>query len=366
MTELSKRGIRFRKVNISGSFKDPNEALVADRLSFIDAVQDAENFEEDEQRREQDNYLNSSVAGSMRLFLEEIEHNSSSPLMSTGFARLDDVLDGGLYEGLYFIGAISSLGKTCFMLQVADRVAKGGWDVLSIALEMSKMELMARSISRETFQLVASGACPGAAKTTREILSRRGRGVSGQDYRPFDEADLRIVSQAQSAYSGYGEHIFIIEGVGSIGVTQVREAVEKHIRLTGRVPVVFVDYLQLLAPANSRMTDKQAVDHAVLELKRISRDFRTPVIVISSFNRESYKNRVTMSAFKESGGIEFCSDVLIGLQLEGVEDKDFDVDAAKQQNPRKVEAVILKNRNGPTGDKVLFSFYAKYNYFEEK
>ena len=167
-------------------------------------------------------------------------------------------------------------------------------------------------------------------------------------------------------YGSYGEHIFILEGVGSIGVTQIREAVEKHIRLAGRVPVVFVDYLQLLAPANPRMTDKQAVDHAVLELKRISRDFRTPVVVVSSFNRESYKNRVTMAAFKESGGIEFCSDVLIGLQLEGVEGKDFDVDAAKQQNPRKVEAVILKNRNGPTGDTLLFSFYAKYNYFEEK
>ena len=365
MVELARRGIRARNVNISGSFKDPNEALVADRLSFIDAVRDAENYEEDEQRREQDEYLNSSVAGSMRMFLDDVEHNSDSPLMSTGFRKLDDVLDGGLYEGLYFIGAISSLGKTCFMYQISDNIARGGCDVLSIALEMSKSELMARSISRETFQLAVSKACPGTAKTTREILSRRGRGVSGQGHRPFNETDLRIVSQAQSVYSSYGEHIFISEGVGSIGVTQVREAVEKHIRLTGRVPVVFVDYLQLLAPANPRMTDKQAVDHAVLELKRISRDFRTPVVVISSFNRESYKNKVTMAAFKESGGIEFCSDVLIGLQLEGVEDKDFDVDAAKQQNPRKVEAVILKNRNGPTGDKVLFSFYAKYNYFEE-
>ena len=365
MMELGRRGIRARKVNISGGFKDPNEALVADRLSFITTVREAENFEEDEERREKDEYLNSSVAGSMRSFLEEVEHNSCSLLMSTGFSRLDDVLDGGLYEGLYFIGAISSLGKTCFMLQISDSVARGGRDVLSIALEMSKSELMARSISRESFQLMASGACSGTAKTTREILSRQCRGVSGQVYRPFDDADLRIVSQAQSAYSSYGEHIFIIEGVGSIGVAQVREAVEKHIRLTGRIPVVFVDYLQLLAPANPRMTDKQAVDHAVLELKRISRDFRTPVIVISSFNRESYKNRVTMAAFKESGGIEFCSDVLIGLQLEGVEDKDFDVDAAKQQNPRKVEVVILKNRNGPTGRKVLFSFYAKYNYFAE-
>ena len=261
-----------------------------------------------------------------------------------------------MYEGLYFIGAISSLGKTCFMLQVADSVAKQGGDVLSIALEMSKTELMARSISRETFQLMTSGACPGVAKTTREILTRRG----------FDKADLRIVTQAQDVYSGYGKHIFIFEGVGSIGVSQVRKMVERHIKLTDRVPVVFVDYLQLLAPVSSRMTDKQAVDHAVLELKRISRDFRTPVVVISSFNRESYRNKVTMAAFKESGGIEFCSDVLIGLQLEGVDDKDFDVDVAKQQNPRKVEAVILKNRNGSTGSKILFSFYAKYNYFEEK
>ncbi len=366
MVELGKRGVRFRKVNISGSFKDPNEALLADRIAFISAVQDAESFEEDELRQEREDYLSRSVAGSMSLFLDEVEHNSRVSLMSTGFGRLDDVLDGGLYEGLYFIGAISSLGKTCFMHQISDNVARGGHDVLSIALEMSKSELMARSISRETFQLVASGACSGTAKTTREILSRRSRGVSGQGYNPFNEADLRIVSQAQSVYSSYGEHIFIIEGVGSIGVTQVREAVERHIRLTGRVPVVFVDYLQLLAPDNPRMTDKQAVDHAVLELKRISRDFRTPVVVISSFNRESYKNRVTMAAFKESGGIEFCSDVLIGLQLEGVEGKDFDVDVAKQQNPRKVEAVILKNRNGPTGDKILLSFYAKYNYFAEK
>lgn len=361
MGELEKRGIPFRQVNISGSFKDPNEALMANRLSFIGAVREAENFEEGEKLRERDEYLSSSVAGSMTSFLDEVERNSQSSLLSTGFVKLDDVLDGGVYEGLYFIGAISSLGKTCFMLQIADSLAKEGYDVLNIALEMSKSELMARSISRETFRLMTSGACPGTAKTTREILTHRGKGNKS-----FGETDLRIVSKAQGAYSGYGEHIFIIEGVGGIGVSQVREAVERHIRLTGRVPIVFVDYLQLLAPANPRMTDKQAVDHAVLELKRISRDFRTSVIVISSFNRENYKNRVTMAAFKESGGIEFCSDVLIGLQLEGVDEKDFDVDAAKQQNPRKVEAVILKNRNGPTGDRVHFSFYAKYNYFEEK
>ena len=72
-----------------------------------------------------------------------------------------------------------------------------------------------------------------------------------------------------------------------------------------------------------------------------------------------------MQAFKESGAIEYSTDVLIGLQLMGVGDKNFDVDAAKSKNPREVEAVILKNRNGRTGGKIGYDFYAMFNYFEE-
>ena len=72
-----------------------------------------------------------------------------------------------------------------------------------------------------------------------------------------------------------------------------------------------------------------------------------------------------MQAFKESGAIEYSTDVLIGLQLMGVGDKNFDVDAAKTKNPREVEAVILKNRNGRTGGKIRYDFYAMFNYFEE-
>ena len=72
-----------------------------------------------------------------------------------------------------------------------------------------------------------------------------------------------------------------------------------------------------------------------------------------------------MQAFKESGAIEYSTDVLIGLQLMGVGDKSFDVDAAKSRNPREVEAVILKNRNGRTGGKIGYDFYAMFNYFSE-
>ncbi|MBR7083599.1 MAG: hypothetical protein IKI37_00220, partial [Oscillospiraceae bacterium] len=104
---------------------------------------------------------------------------------------------------------------------------------------------------------------------------------------------------------------------------------------------------------------------AVLELKRISRDFKIPVIGISSFNRENYKTAVNYASFKESGAIEYSSDVLIGLQLKGAGDKSFDVDAAKAKNPREIELVILKNRNGETGKKIAFRYFPMFNYFEE-
>ena len=72
-----------------------------------------------------------------------------------------------------------------------------------------------------------------------------------------------------------------------------------------------------------------------------------------------------MQAFKESGAIEYSTDVLIGLQLKGIENRNFDIDQAKSKNPREVEAVILKNRNGRTGGKIEFDFYAMFNYFAE-
>jgi replicative DNA helicase len=60
------------------------------------------------------------------------------------------LLDDGLYEGLYIVGAMSSLGKTTFVTQIGDQIANNGTDVLIFSLEMSRYELMAKSISRLT------------------------------------------------------------------------------------------------------------------------------------------------------------------------------------------------------------------------
>ena len=141
----------------------------------------------------------------------------------------------------------------------------------------------------------------------------------------------------------------------------------EHIRLTGNKPVVIVDYLQILAPNDPRASDKQNIDKAVLELKRASRDYKIPVIAISSFNRENYKAEANMAAFKESGAIEYGCDVLIGMQLSGMRKNisEEEITQKKQANPREVELVILKNRNGRVGFTVQYSYYAMFNYFKE-
>jgi replicative DNA helicase len=72
-----------------------------------------------------------------------------------------------------------------------------------------------------------------------------------------------------------------------------------------------------------------------------------------------------MEAFKESGAIEYSSDVLIGLQLKGAGEKNFDANEAKRKDPREIELVILKNRNGRTGGKIIFNYYPLFNYFRE-
>lgn len=342
-----------------GEHKDASEVLQADREALKAAIEEAEQITNEAQDQERAEYLETSAAHHIQAFINGIAQSVNTPFISTGFNNLDAVLDGGLYEGLYIVGAISSLGKTTLITQMADNIAQNGNDVLIFSLEMARAELMAKSISRHTLETtLASGGDPRNAKTTRGI-------TTGKRYADYSGAEKDLIKAAITAYGKYAERIFISEGMGDIGAAQVREEVKKHISFTGRTPIIVIDYLQILAPYNERATDKQNTDKAVMELKRISRDFKTPVIAISSFNRHSYKDAVTMEAFKESGAIEYSSDVLMGLQLAGAGEQGFNPNEEKQKSPRNIELVILKNRNGKTGDKLIFKYYPPFNYFKE-
>lgn len=364
LTELKQEypqheGLKFRTVDICPGYKDANEALVLDREAFIARV--ALKIPQNEV----DEYKTYSAALRLPAFMDGVNDSANTPAIPTGFTYLDEALDGGLYEGLYTIPAISSLGKTTLALQMAGNIAAQGKDVLYISLEMAANELIAKSLSRHTFlKALEHGIDYGNAKTQRGI-------TTGTRYQNYNDTELRLISEAYETYGRYADRLYIYEGIGNVTAQTVRNLVSKHQTATGNTPVVFVDYLQILMPIDTRATDKQAMDSAALELKRISRDFKTPVVVISSINRTNYEEAISMQAIKESGAIEYGSDTIIGLQLQGAGSKEAKKDAKtwvnerKAEDPRRIEAVILKNRSGRTGISLYFDYYPKFNHFEQ-
>lgn len=318
---------------------------------------------------------NQSLMNYLNTFEKEFEKEGEKPI-STGFKTLDNFLDGGLFAGLYCIGGISSLGKTTFTLQIADQIAESGQDVLIFSLEMSKREILAKSLSRLIMKLKSDGKATG--KTTRDILK------GGKNWGKEEKENFKI---SLNQYRSISKNIYIYEGVGDIGVKEISEKAYRHYEITGNTPVIIIDYLQILAPYDHKMTDKQNTDKNVIELKRLSRDLKTPIVVISSFNRENYNNTVSMASFKESGAIEYSSDVLIGLQFNFMrqaekdengkdrsdkdkknfidEEREKAFEKAKNGKYQKINLKVLKNRNGNKGD-LIFKYCPMFNEFIEE
>lgn len=325
--------------------------------------------------------LSKSLSHRMSAFWNNITDQVATPAVPTGFSDLDSVLDDGLYPGLYIVGGISSVGKTAICLQIADQVAKyaaldrGDVHVLVFSLEMSSNELIARSVSRVTYENKLADNSKNAA-SARDI-------TAAHRWEKFGKGKTEdIVTAANKYQAEAGNNIYVYEGVGDISVTEIRETIKRHIEAEAH-PVVFIDYLQCIAPyidpkhPNRVLTDKQSIDKTITELRRIGRDYNVPVIVISSLNRESYKagsasqGVVSMNDFKESGGIEYGADVLLGLQFTAALDalasgsKDYDEKAEREKIERRVSLTVLKNRNGVSGSRIDFTYVPKYNYFRE-
>lgn len=368
MNGLDDLGIRYIIKSPVG--KDFNDDLVSNRELFSKYIKDSIKEAEYKLNEVQKEYVQKSVQNDLKEFKRKIMNKSL--FLSTGISSLDSLLDGGLYSGLYCVGAVSSLGKTTFCLQIIDNIARSGTDCLVFSLEMSKYELIAKSISRHSLlEDLKQNDSVIHAKTTRSIMNK---------YHEYDENDERIIESAMKSYSEYADKIYINEGIGNIGVDQIRKEVENHVKIMKRSPVVLVDYLQILSPNDYVGTDKQNVDKSVLELKRLSRDYNIPVIGISSFNRDNYMSSVNMASFKESGAIEYSSDVLIGLQYDGMDWQEGEGEKdrlkrirelinsflvkGKTGRSQRIQVKILKNRNGSKGSTCL-EFFPMFNYFKD-
>lgn len=316
---------------------------------------------------------------------------------ATGFTELDKKLDGGFMgEQLIFLGAISSLGKTSYALQIATQIAEQGKDVLIFSLEMSKNELNAKTISRYTHTLTMGKKNEYRQKyrlTTRDILSGR---VGDMVFNEPQDDKARLFVEAIDATEKIAGNIRIFVGENDVTVDKVRAVVDTHIKATRKRPFVIVDYLQILNPSDeARTTDKRLLtDYDVTRLKVVSRDYHIPVLVISAFNRTSYLEPVSMSSFRESSGIEYSSDILLAMQYDGMDyqkhwftrksGKKTQVFESQQDHNTRVrelldkmdkdgsnglelpiELKILKNRNGTKGS-LYYGFLPAYNYYGEK
>lgn len=372
------------------------------RESFISTIKNLEQLDPSEQSellKEYENRINNNSALIDLQASIDAHRQGLGEVWKTGFPKLDEKLDGGFIgEQLICLGAISSLGKTSFALQIATQIAEQEKDVLIFSLEMSQNELNAKTISRyshiQTANLVKILG-NGQALTTRDVLSGRIGGViMGEDPQATDEKG-KVFVNAFNAAKKISDHIHVFVGESDISVDDVRYIAFAHKKLTGKSPFVILDYLQILQPSmEAQTTDKRLLtDYDVTRLKVLSRDLHIPVMVISAFNRTSYLEPVSMGSFRESSGIEYSSDILFAMQYQGMDYKKhwfttqsgakkkvfessqdhnnrvrdllnkMDEDGANGL-PLPIELKILKNRNGTKGT-VNYDFLPAYNYYHE-
>lgn len=338
---LRRLGLSFIMAgDIYGEHKDANEALCADREAFSAAVEGAK---VDTAARPDNtfSYIDEFMAEDMQHFNRE---------RKTGFQNFDKIT-GGLYPALYVLAAISSLGKTSYALQMADQLAERGEDVLFFSLEMSRLELVSKSLARTEAQLHPD-------KIITSTMIRKG---------------AEVPDAVKKYKETVGRRLSIVEGNFDANISFIGEYIRKYMEKTGTRPVVFIDYLQILQPAteDARKGKREAIDNTVSELKRLSRELDAPIVVISSVNRANYQAPVCFESLKESGNIEYSADVVLGLQLQCLNESLFESETKtvekrervmkeKQANPRKIELVALKNRFG------VSSFSCYYNYYPGK
>lgn len=289
----------------------------------------------------------------------------------TGLELLDDALGGGYPTGgLVILGAVSSTGKTTLCLQIADYMAAAGRFVLFVTVEQGRHELVAKSISRimrSTARKAGGWSNTSAADIQRAAVRDA---WSDKTRTAFNAACAEYIQTV-------APRMRIMELDDQPTTAQIAEAAEIIRDQEGAAPVVFVDYIQLLAPAYDRMTERQAIDHNVMDLRHLARDMRTCVVAISSLNRASYSAGVSKEAFKESGALEYGADVLLGYQPRGLARalKKAKTDEQKRTAAEIIddymtkpikegEICVLKNRGGAiVGEPVPLVYDAAGNLF---
>ena len=366
--------------------KDANDMLLKNSKELKEFL--VENYKIINANEDTDRIDNANISNLLDYF-RTIEEQPLAKMVSTGFTELDKNFKGGLRTGFYVLGAVSNLGKTAFMLQLADQIARQGQPVLYFSLEMDKKELTARSIARTTYIQVGDKEDKKGypiASTTFDILD------NGK-YDLYDKDKKDVIQTSINIYDNTAKNMFIVSGryktkdiSRRMTIDDIEKIAKDFIQYKEITPVIFIDYMQIIAPVDTKATDKQSMDEVVDRLKQISIDLDTPVIAISSYNRDNYYEPANVSAFKESGSIEYGADYILALQYKGIDEIYYDNAKNKseiqkkreiyelienlklksnQGEPIPIEFKMLKSRNSGKFN-MVFKFKAKYGYFKEE
>lgn len=281
------------------------------------------------------------------LFIDKIQTEAYKPIQ-TGMQSFDTLLGGGLDpQSLVMIGAAPGMGKTTLCQQIFETMASNGHEVIFLNLEMSREQLLARSISRAAYKA-------GTKITPAQVM----RGYSWTD--PQKKAVFAAATKYRNtiaprmAYNPDGTGA----GVDSI-IETLNNALDAARRRDTPAPVVVLDYLQLVQ-ARERQDPQEAIKAAVKALKDYAIEGHTVACAILAFNRSSNAaGKVTLESGRDTSAIEYSADTLLGLNYAALEDgtkKIDDLDELQQEKPRIVRLKLLKKRMTDAGGKLDLQF----------
>jgi replicative DNA helicase len=277
--------------------------------------------------------------------LENYDRGGAQMLgFSTGFDYLDKMLCGLQPGQLVVIAARPGAGKTSFMMALAEHMTvKNKIKGAIFSMEMTTDELSARlmfQVGRADYQRFRTGYLQNS---DMEKLTRSGREI---------------------ALSG-----LVIDDTSGLNVLQLRSKARRFVKQYG-VQWLAVDYLQLMKATRHMQNREQEVAEISVGLKGLAKELKVPVIVCAQLNRELEREpnrKPRLSDLRESGQIEADADVVGMLYEPKLKDAELEALSARDedwsQHFRRINMLIAKQRNGPTGD-VEFEYWKSSMRFE--
>ena len=239
--------------------------------------------------------------------------------MPTGFIDLDYKMSGFQPSDLILIAARPSMGKTAFVLNIAEYMAFRSNETVAIfSLEMSKEQLVNRLFALESH-------------VDSQVL--RTGNLSDSDWANLIEAAGTI-----------GRSNLIIDDTPGISVAELRSKCRKF-KLEHNLGIIMIDYLQLMQGSRRSESRQQEISEISRSLKEIARELHVPVVALSQLSRaveQRPDHRPMLSDLRESGAIEQDADVVMFLYR----DDYYNHDTEKKD---VAEVIIAKQRNGPIG-----------------